>query len=152
MKYVLFICLSFLLTACGTAVTDNLTVDETNQELSKPIAPATATPQPTPSVTSLNESTVTPNLLSPLVDAVIADLSSYLSVPAETIEVVTIEEVTWRDGSLGCPLPDMMYTMALVPGYKITLTANDSEYNYHTRKTDAFILCVKGHPIFPETP
>ena len=37
--------------------------------------------------------------------------------------MVSVEEVTWRDGSRGCAQPGMAYTQALIDGSRITLRA-----------------------------
>ena len=42
---------------------------------------------------------------------------------------VSAAAVTWSDGSAGCPEPGMMYTQALVPGYRIVLQAGDRVLN-----------------------
>ncbi len=42
------------------------------------------------------------------------------------------EDVTWPDGSLGCPQPGMRYTQALVSGSLIVLEANGLFYEYHS--------------------
>jgi hypothetical protein len=62
----------------------------------------------------------------------IKDLSGRLGISANEIEVVTEENVTWRDGSLGCPKPGMMYTQALVEGALIVLRAGGRDYSYHS--------------------
>ena len=63
--------------------------------------------------------------------AAIADLSSDTGVDPDDIQVVVNQEVTWRDGSLGCPKPGMFYTQALVDGYRIVLRAGGEEVAYH---------------------
>jgi hypothetical protein len=45
----------------------------------------------------------------------------------QDLEVVTIEDVTWSDGALGCPQPGEMYTQALVDGYRVILRTQDGE-------------------------
>jgi hypothetical protein len=45
--------------------------------------------------------------------------------------VVAHDEVIWRDGSLGCPQPGMMYTQALVDGFRIVLRVKGQEVSYH---------------------
>jgi SAM-dependent methyltransferase len=46
---------------------------------------------------------------------VLSDLGTAgVAMDADAVTVVTVERVTWPDGSLGCPDPDQMYTMALV--------------------------------------
>jgi hypothetical protein len=61
----------------------------------------------------------------------VADLASAEGVGVGDVEVVTAQEVTWSDGSLGCPQAGMMYTQALVPGYRIVLTVGSDEVAYH---------------------
>ncbi len=63
--------------------------------------------------------------------AAIADLSREIGVDPDGVQVVVYEQVTWRDGSLGCPKPGMMYTQALVDGYRIVLRAGGEEVAYH---------------------
>lgn len=62
----------------------------------------------------------------------VTDLASRLGIPEGNIEVLSEENVTWRDGSLGCPRPGMMYTQALVEGSRIVLRAGGRDYSYHS--------------------
>jgi hypothetical protein len=62
----------------------------------------------------------------------VENLASRLGVDTETIEVVSVEEVTWPDGSLGCPDTDMRYTQALVNGQLIVLEFGGTRYEYHS--------------------
>jgi len=59
------------------------------------------------------------------------DLALRLDIEDPQITVIVAEFVTWPDGALGCPEPDMMYTQALVPGYRIRLRAEGAVHNYH---------------------
>jgi hypothetical protein len=63
--------------------------------------------------------------------AAIAELSRETGVDPDHVQVVVNEQVTWRDGSLGCPKPGMMYTQALVDGYRIVLRAGGEVVAYH---------------------
>jgi hypothetical protein len=38
----------------------------------------------------------------------------------------------WPDASLGCPRPGQSYTKALVPGYRVCLSAAPQVHEYHT--------------------
>jgi hypothetical protein len=58
-----------------------------------------------------------------------------------TVEVVLYEDVVWRDGSLGCPQPDMAYTQALEDGYRIELTDGEIVYHYHGVTNGVPFLC-----------
>ena len=77
--------------------------------------------------------------LSPI-DEAVDDLSIRLGDGA-TIEVVTYEDVVWRDGAIGCPQPGMAYTQALEDGYRIVLTDGESVYHYHGVAAGAPFLC-----------
>jgi hypothetical protein len=76
-----------------------------------------------------------------VVDQAVADLAERLSVDPAEIEVASFEQVTWNDGSLGCPQPGEMYTQALVEGTLTVLTADGEEYRYHSGRGDAPFLC-----------
>jgi hypothetical protein len=73
-----------------------------------------------------------------------ADLAKRLNVDAAQVTVVSSEEVTWSDGSLGCPEPDMRYTQALVQGNRTVLEVNGTQYNYHSGAGRPPFLCE--HP------
>jgi hypothetical protein len=64
-------------------------------------------------------------------EVAVADLAATAGVDEDEIEVISAEEVTWADGSLGCPEPGEMYTQALVPGYRIVLGVAGDEVAYH---------------------
>ncbi|MCW5849829.1 MAG: hypothetical protein KIT87_07075 [Anaerolineae bacterium] len=71
-----------------------------------------------------------------------ADLQGRLkTLKEEDIRVLMAVEMTWNDGSLGCPEPGMMYTQALVPGYRIVLESGGVQYDYHGAKTGKPRLC-----------
>lgn len=66
-----------------------------------------------------------------MVDIAVADLADRLSVNTHAIAVVSVESVTWRDGSMGCPEPGMSYTQALVDGVRVELTIDGTSHWYH---------------------
>jgi hypothetical protein len=67
----------------------------------------------------------------PLVDQALTDLRERLGDPTAEITVVSVEEVDWPDGSIGCPQPGMVYTQAIVNGTKIVLQHAGVNYAYH---------------------
>lgn len=78
----------------------------------------------------------------------IADLAERLGADPSAIAVAAIDEVTWRDGSLGCPEPDMMYTQALVEGLRIVLEYEGASYHYHSGpRTDPFFCAEPTTPV-----
>lgn len=66
------------------------------------------------------------DVLASVVDAAAAETG----VDPADVVVVSAEAVTWGDGSLGCPQPGMMYTQALVDGYRVVVEAGGRELDY----------------------
>ena len=62
------------------------------------------------------------------------------------ITVVSVDEVTWRDGSIGCPEPGMGYTQALVPGIRVVLELDGTRYEYHSGGSRSIFLCESPVP------
>lgn len=77
-----------------------------------------------------------------LVQHALADLAQRLDIPDGEIELVSFEEVTWRDGSLGCPQPGRAYTQALVNGSRIILEADGQRWHYHSGGGREPFLCM----------
>jgi hypothetical protein len=77
------------------------------------------------------------------VEVAVADLATRLGIDPTAVEVVSVEEVTWRDGSLGCAQPGMAYTQALVAGSRIVLRADGAEHEYHQGGSKPPFRCAK---------
>lgn len=61
---------------------------------------------------------------------------------AAAVRVVLVEDVTWADGSLGCGQPGQVYTMALVPGWRIVLAAvQGAPQHYHASRRGGWLWC-----------
>ena len=69
------------------------------------------------------------------------DLAERLGIQLGEIVLLSMEEVTWRDGSLGCPKPGMQYTQALVDGTLIVLSVAGRQYRYHSGRGGTPFLC-----------
>lgn len=78
--------------------------------------------------------------------AAIADLASREGVDESAITVVSTQEVTWRDGSIGCPEPGVIYTQALVPGVRVVLELDGVRYHYHAGGGRSIFLCENPRP------
>jgi hypothetical protein len=89
----------------------------------------TARPAPEEEVTTMPSSP--PGSKNPAVREAVADLATRLDVDEADVTVVSVEEVTWHDGSLGCAKEGMMYTQALVDGSRIVLEVDSKRYEYH---------------------
>lgn len=81
-----------------------------------------------------------------LVRDVKLDLGRRLGVDISEIELADLASVTWPDFSLGCPRPGQVYGQAIVPGYRITLSAGGREYVYHTDARTRFVTCPEINP------
>lgn len=81
------------------------------------------------------------NIPADLLDQMKADAAQKAGVDVAQVEVVSEEQVTWNDGSLGCPKPGVMYTQALVPGYRVVLKIGATQYDYHASQRGGFIEC-----------
>lgn len=75
------------------------------------------------------------------VEAAVSDLATRLERSSDAIDVLDARDVTWRDGSVGCPTPGMAYTHALVPGFLVVLRIGDSSYRYHSAGDLMPFLC-----------
>jgi len=75
-----------------------------------------------------------------------ADLARRLGVDPGQVSVVSSDEVTWRDGSLGCPEPGKYYTQALINGTRIILEARGKQYHYHSGASRPPFLCPNPQP------
>lgn len=73
----------------------------------------------------------------------VADLAARLEVAEDDVVVDSVEEVTWRDGSLGCAEKGTMYTQALVDGSRITLRVAGQTYEYHSGGRRSAFLCER---------
>ncbi len=72
----------------------------------------------------------------------VADLARRIGADQSDVTVVSYKDVTWPDGSLGCPEPGQFYTQALVEGYQIGLRHDDRFFDYHGADGDDPFLCA----------
>ena len=79
-----------------------------------------------------------------LLASIVADAAERAGVDPDAVDVISAEAVTWNDGSLGCPEPGMSYTMALVDGYHLIVSAADEELDYRASANGGFRLCESG--------
>ncbi len=79
---------------------------------------------------------------------VIAQAAEETGADPSDITVIVAEEVTWRDGSIGCPQEGMGYTQALVPGYRAVLEVGGEELHFHASNSGDFRLCADPQPPY----
>lgn len=124
----------------GTASADPGATSSTPQESS--MASPTPVPPTVPASPTPSES-VSPAVLDlPGVrDAVSAEAARRGVTDAE-VTVVSYDQVTWPDGSLGCPQPSVTYTQALVPGRLLVLAVGGQTARYHASDVGDFAYCA----------
>jgi hypothetical protein len=139
-----------LLGGCGTE-----SDPPTNAGQEPTVSPSTPPPTPEPSTpgtptgpTPSTSGTPSGPTQGP-VEKAKADLAARLGLQPGEISLVSSEEVTWPDGSLGCPQPGMRYTQALVNGSRIVLEASGKRYNYHSGGRRGPFLCTNPRPPVP---
>ena len=101
--------------------------------------PAPAEVSPAPVVASL----------AAVTEAALADAARRSGLERGALKVLSAEAVTWSDGSLGCPQPGMMYTQALVPGYRVRIEAGGQVLDYHAGRSGQPALCPAGRSLEP---
>jgi hypothetical protein len=79
--------------------------------------------------------------MQPMLEQIRADAAQRAGVALDEVKVLAVEAVIWSDGSLGCPEPGMMYTQALVPGYRIRVDASGTVLVYHAGPQHTFVHC-----------
>jgi hypothetical protein len=82
-----------------------------------------------------------------LLDKIRADLASSEGVSASDVKVVSTQAVNWPNGALGCPKPGVMYTQAIVPGYRIELEAGGKRFTYNAAARGGFKRCDRRFAI-----
>lgn len=87
--------------------------------------------------------------LQTVTEVALADAADRTGLARPALRVVRAEYVTWRDGSLGCPEKGMVYTDALVPGYRIEIRAGDRVLDYHASAGGHLILCPAERAVEP---
>lgn len=141
--------LLMILTACsGPSTTPP---ESTPAMITAPPPPYTESPEPTMSAMPLppGAPTTAPEgiLDRESVRAAVADFAERQGVATEDVEVVGHAEVTWPDGSVGCPRPRMAYTQALVPGEQLIVRSQGIVGSYHAARGGGFSYCP-----FPSAP
>jgi hypothetical protein len=135
MKPVLWLCSPFLMLALMTGCDP-----APEPEPSPPEPPVPEMPADDPVI----QEQASPMQINESVASAQSNLAERLGVELSDVTIIEARQVTWSDGSLGCPEPDMMYTQALVEGYFILLQAHDKRYAYHAGRDGQPFYCPEG--------
>jgi len=105
------------------------------------VACAAEAPPASPSAPAVVSPTPAAVSLASVTEAALADAATRTGLEPDALKVLSAEVVTWSDGSLGCPQPGMMYTQALVPGYRVRIQAGGQVLDYHAGRSGQPTLC-----------
>jgi hypothetical protein len=105
------------------------------------IAPPTRIPYTQPADSPGGEAIATSVMPRAVRRAVVADAARRFKVSESAVVLARAEQLTWNDGSLGCPQPGQMYTQALVPGFRVVARTTEGEFLYHTDSHGQVLVC-----------
>lgn len=71
--------------------------------------------------------------------AVLQAAAGHLQIPIDNLSIVTAEQRTWTNGCLNLAAPDEMCTQALVPGWRVVVSAEAGNFVYHTNGTGSTV-------------
>lgn len=109
------------------------------------IAPPTRIPDPVAAdVAPTGQQVSTTAIPREVRRAVVADAAKRFNVAEGAVVLTRAEQVTWPDGSLGCPQPGRMYTQMLVEGFRVAAKTALGELTYHTDGRGNVVSCASG--------
>lgn len=69
-------------------------------------------------------------------------LATKLNIPAEEINITSVEAVEWSDACLGVVIMGMLCAQGITPGYRVILDAQGKSYELHTDESGGRIQQV----------
>lgn len=151
MKRSAFLCVMvmLLLAACGRPATSKPTESPLPTAPVSPVFPVSPLPVP-PLEADAKEQKLS---------ALRTQVTEQLGLAATALTLVSVEQVTWPDMSLGCPQPDMTYAQVLTPGWRVVFTDEKGQtYRVHTAEnSESFVICEPSAdstvpPSYPDNP
>ncbi|HEV7609575.1 MAG TPA: hypothetical protein VGO61_19720 [Steroidobacteraceae bacterium] len=108
------------------------------------IAPPTRIPDAPPPAEQAGNPIATVAVPRTVRHAVVADAARRFRVGESAVVLVRAEQITWNDGSLGCPQPGQMYAQSLVPGFRVVAKTSEGEFLYHTDSRGQVLVCMRS--------
>ena len=130
-----------------TPVPEPTPTEDDSKQVSEPVTVdlGNVTPQPIDGTPVVQPAPGNPGLKDPVIQAM-TDLSERLGIDMDNIELVSLVDVTWRDGGRGCPEAGIDYIQVLTPGQRMILRVNGQDYHYHSGKGSVFSYCGDPQP------
>ncbi len=110
--------------------------------------PTTTSPSSAVPSTPGSDATV-PGTLPPggsEVERAIADAARRSGADPGDVEVISDEEVTWRDSGAGCPQKGMQYLQVITDGRRIVLAVGARRFEYHSGGNRDLFFCANPEP------
>jgi hypothetical protein len=138
------------LAACGSDDDDAAdTVAPVTTDGTDATTPPTSTPPSTAAATVPGSNASVPGSLPPggtEIERAIADAARRSGADPGAVEVVSDEEVTWRDSSAGCPQKGMQYLQVITDGRRIVLAVGARRFEYHSGGRRDLFFCANPQP------
>lgn len=107
---------------------------EPNTRPPEPAPPNTRPPEPAPPNTRPPEVATPVTGFEAITDAAIKFAAAELGVDAAAIQVVSVEEATWRNSCLGVDRLNEMCMDVITPGFRVVLSVDGQEIAVHTNQ------------------
>lgn len=89
------------------------------------------------STTTVSESSVP----DAIIVAIVEDAALRFEIDPSAVEVISAESVTWNDASLGCPEEGVLYSQALIDGYRVVVAGAEQNLDYRVDSNGQFRVC-----------
>ena len=151
MRAALIIILALTLAGCGSAEatpgSSATTTEGTPGAEATPPAESTTTGEAA-GPTSTSAPTGSPLPANSIEAKAAQALAQKLGLGVDQLQLTAKETREWRDSSLGCAAPGMMYAQVITPGFKLTFSDGTKTYEVHTdERGSRFLLCENKQPV-----
>jgi hypothetical protein len=110
------------------------------ERFSKDAATAAATQQPAGigAIAKIGAGVMGPDQVRQIAQTAIAQA---MNVPPDQVAVDRVEQVDWRDASIGCAQAGMMYAQVITPGFRVVTIVAGQRKEVHTDMTGRTVVC-----------
>lgn len=84
---------------------------------------------------------VDPSVPKELLDNIRVDAAERAKSLPDSVRVIMARKEIWSDGSMGCPVPDEVYTQMQTTGYHIVTSVGLQKFDYRAAENGRFRLC-----------
>jgi hypothetical protein len=70
-----------------------------------------------------------------------AEAARALNVPIDQVTVERVEQVDWRDSSLGCGEPGKVYAQVIIEGFRVVVNVGGQRREVHSDGGSRVVFC-----------